>query len=84
MSEGLPHPSAHNKTLECVTGPLDLPRGAPLSITGQRLASMVDSSDPSTFQLNIWDWITGEQLFVCRVPVYCIRNPDRKSALGAS
>ena len=45
---------------------------------------MVENSDPKSFQLNVWDWITGEQLFVRRVPTYCAQNSDRNPALGTS
>ena len=68
MSEGLPHPSAHKKIIECVTGSIDPPRDVSLSITGRRLALMVNHRDLETSQLNVWDWRTGEHLFVRRAP----------------
>ena len=76
MSEGLPHPSAHKKIIECATGSVIAPRDVSLSITNQRLASMVENHDPDSFQLNVWDWRTGEQLFVHRVPTYRAQNPN--------
>ena len=68
MSEGLPHPSAHKKIIEYVKGFINVPGDMSLSITSRRLASMVDNPDLNSSQLNVWDWRTGEQLFVRRVP----------------
>ena len=85
MSEGLPHPSAHKKTIECgVTGNINLLRGVSLSITSQRLASVVHDRDQRDFQLRVWDWITGDPLFVCYFPAYRVQNPGQSSASGVS
>lgn len=64
MSGGLLHPSARKKAIEYVTESINFPRGGSLSITGQRLAWMVENRGLKTSQLNVWDWKTGEQLFV--------------------
>lgn len=71
-SGGLLHPSAHKKVIEYVTGSISFPRGVSLSITGQRLASMVENRGLKTSQLNIWDWKTGEQLFVRESLTFCV------------
>ena len=56
----------------------------PLSITSQRLASMVEHREPKTFQLNVWDRRTGEHFFVRRALACCVQNPDRNPVLGTS
>ena len=56
-----------------------------LSITGQRLVSMVDYRDPKTFQLNVWDWRTREHPLVHCVPTYSMHTkPCRNPPLGTS
>ena len=62
MSEGIPHPSALKKTIENKKGTTSLE--VSLSISSHRLASVVENFEISTFTLSVWDWRTGEQLFV--------------------
>ena len=78
MSEGLPHPSAHEKIIY-VMGSSDIFHEVLVSITSHRLASTVLNRDEDALQLNVWDWRTGEQLFVCYLTAYFIRNPDQIS-----
>lgn len=74
MSEGAPHPSALKKTIESKTEQGRL--SASSSITGHRLASTVQMIYTNSFQLKVWDWRTGELLFVRKALVWCIHNFD--------
>ena len=65
MSEGVPHPSALKKTIESKIGSTIL--SASLSITDHRLASLVETLPAEAFQLDVWDWKTGDLLLVCEV-----------------
>ena len=65
MSEGVPHPSALKKTIESNKGTTGV--GVSLSISSHRLASMVEHYEANTFPLSIWDWRTGELLFVRKI-----------------
>ena len=65
MSEGLPHPFALKKTIESKkesTRP-----GTSLSITCHRLALIVNNCETDMLPLSVWNWRTGELLFVRQV-----------------
>ena len=74
MSEGIPHPSALKNTIESKMWSTRLEE--PLSITYHRLALMVKNTDTNTFPLYVWDWRTGELLFVREILARCINNFD--------
>ena len=76
MSGGLPHPGALKGTIEGKTGLTSLSHGVSLSITGHRLASVVENSDTNTTQLNVWDWRTGELLLVRGTLTFCTPNSN--------
>ena len=62
MSEGLPHPSALKGTIESRKPSTRF--GVYLSITCYRLALVVQDYETEGFPLSVWDWRTGELLFV--------------------
>ena len=66
MSEGDPHPSALKKTIEFRERPTGY--GVSLSISHHRLAYMVKSPVSIALELYVWDWRTGELLFVREMP----------------
>ena len=67
---GTPHPSALKGTIEAKIGPTRHSHDVSgLSITSYRLATMVVDCDVNTIQLNVWNWRTGELLFVCQIPI---------------
>lgn len=75
MSEGAPHPSALKKTIEISTGPMR--REGSLLITHHRLAlTLVENVCVQASSLNVWNWRTGELLFVREMFSWCIRNLD--------
>ena len=66
MSEGEPHPTARIKALSHTFNPGD---GTPAdlleaSITSSRLAVLRGTSDTLVAQVVVWDWTTGQVLFV--------------------
>jgi len=44
----------------------------------------MEHRDLMTFRLNLWDWRTGEHLFVRRALACCVQHPDRNPVLETS